>query len=178
MFIIKNKTMPKAKSLLAKIKGTKKDEKEKIEDENFLQNITEEDNVNENLEKTDNNENNKSEEEWLDEEYEGQLSVDVYQTPDEIVIKSTIAGVKPEDLDVTINNDMVTIKGKREDSKEVSEENYFYQECYWGGFSRSIILPVEVKAEESKAQLKNGVLTIRLPKAKKSKAVSVKISEE
>ena len=166
--------MPKGKSLLAKIKKTKKEEEEKIEDENFLNNISEENSGDEIVEKN----NTENEEEWLDEEYEGQLSVDVYQTADEIVIKSTIAGVKPEDLDVTINNDMVTIKGKREDSKEVSEENYFYQECYWGGFSRSIILPVEVKAEEAKAQLKNGVLTIRLPKAKKSKAVSVKISEE
>ncbi len=164
--------MPKGKSLLAKIKRTKKDEEEKIEDENFLNNISEEETREETTIKSNDNE-----EEWLNEEYEGQLSVDVYQTADEIVIKSTIAGVKPNDLDVTINNDMVTIKGKREDAKEVTEENYFYQECYWGGFSRSIILPVEVKAEEAKAQLKNGVLTIRLPKAKKSKSVSVKISE-
>jgi len=167
--------MPKGKSLLAKIKSSKKEKKdeEKIEDENFLDNITDDDSSEQVL-----TEQSNSEDEWLDEEYEGQLSVDVYQTTDEIVIKSTIAGVKSDDLDVTINNDMVTIKGKREDVKEVKEDNYFYQECYWGGFSRSIILPVEVKAEEAKAQLKNGVLTIRLPKAKKSKAVSVKISGE
>lgn len=162
--------MVKGKSFLSRIKSPKKNEsEEKIQDENFLNNISSTENK---------NAATTNEEEWLDEEFEGQLSVDVYQTTDEIVIKSTIAGVKSEDLEVTINNDMVTIKGKREDEKEVKEDNYFYQECYWGGFSRSIILPVEVKAEESKAQLKNGVLTIRLPKAKKSKAVSVKISGE
>ena len=153
-------------SLLSKLK-TKKQEspQEAKKDEDFLKELEIETEPNNN-------------EQWLEEEYEGQLSVDVFQTKDEIVIKSTIAGVKSEDLDVTINNDMVTIKGKREEEKEVKENDYFYQECYWGGFSRSIILPIEVKAEQAKAQLKNGVLLIRLPKAKKSKAVSVKINEE
>ena len=152
-------------SLLSKLK-TKKQEspQEAKKDEDFLKELEIETEPNNN-------------EQWLEEEYEGQLSVDVFQTKDEIVIKSTIAGVKSEDLDVTINNDMVTIKGKREEEKEVKENDYFYQECYWGGFSRSIILPIEVKAEQAKAQLKNGVLLIRLPKAKKSKAVSVKINE-
>ena len=117
--------------------------------------------------------------EWLDEDYEeGQLSVDVFQTKDAIVIKSTIAGVKPEDIDISINNDMVTIRGKREIEQSVAEEDYFYQECYWGGFSRSIILPTEIVPDKVEASLKNGVLTVTLPKAKKSKSVSVKVKEQ
>src|SRR3989339_1146475 len=117
-------------------------------------------------------------EKWLDEDYEeGQLSVDVFQTKDAIVIKSTIAGVKPEDIDVSINNDMITIRGKREIEETIAEDDYFYQECYWGGFSRSIILPVEIIADKVEASLKNGVLTISLPKAKKTKSISVKVKE-
>lgn len=123
--------------------------------------------------------NSTTEEKWLEEDYEeGQLSVDVYQTKDAIVIKSTIAGVKPEDIDISINNDMVTIKGKRELDATVLEDDYFYQECYWGGFSRSIILPVEIIADKVEAALKNGVLTVTLPKAKKTHAVSIKVKEE
>lgn len=118
------------------------------------------------------------ENEWLEEGYEGQLSVDVYQTEDAVVIKSTIAGVKPDDLDVTVNNDLVTIRGTRQQEDEIRPDDYFYQECYWGGFSRSIILPVEVKAEAAEATLKNGVLTLVLPKTERGKAVSVAIEDQ
>ncbi len=96
---------------------------------------------------------------------EGQLTIDVYQTDDAIVIKSTIAGVKPEDLDVAINNDMVTIKGERKNEETVPDGNYYYQECYWGPFSRSILLPVDIISDKAEASLKNGILSIRLPKA-------------
>ncbi len=116
-----------------------------------------------------------NEQEWLDEDVEGQLSVDVYQNKDSIIIKSTIAGVKPEDIDISLQNDLLTIKGKREADTTIKQEDYFYQECYWGSFSRSIILPVEVKIEETKAELKNGILTVILPKAKPTKAVSIKV---
>lgn len=98
-------------------------------------------------------------------EQEGQLTVDVYQTPEFIVVKSTIAGVKPDDLDVSITNDMVTIRGTRRHDEEVTEEDYFYRECYWGSFSRSIILPVDIVSEKADASLKDGILTIRIPKA-------------
>ncbi len=114
-----------------------------------------------------------SQEEWLEED--GQLSVDVYQTKDNIVIKSTIAGVKPEDIDISINNDMITIRGTRHQEQTIDKEDFFYQECYWGNFSRSIILPVEVKTEEISAELENGVLIITLPKATKSKAINIKV---
>lgn len=106
---------------------------------------------------------------------EGQLTIDVYQTDSDIVIKSTIAGVKPEDLDVTINNDMVTIRGERKNEEQVSQENYYYQECYWGGFSRSVILPVDVLSDKSEASMKNGILTIRLPKADTTKTKKIQV---
>ena len=117
-------------------------------------------------------------EDWIGDDYEeGQLSIDVYQTPKSIVIKSTIAGVKPEDIDISINNDMLTIRGKREEKEEIKEENYLYKECYWGSFSRSVILPVEVEADKIDAFLENGVLSIILPKAKTAKQISVKVKE-
>jgi HSP20 family protein len=106
---------------------------------------------------------------------EGQLTIDVYQTDNDIVIKSTIAGVKPEDLDVSINNDMVTIRGDRKNEEKVEGENYYYQECYWGTFSRSVILPVEVLADKAEASMKNGILTIRLPKADTTKTKKIQV---
>ena len=106
---------------------------------------------------------------------EGQLTIDVYQTDNDIVVKSTIAGVKPEDLDVSINNDMVTIRGDRKNEEKVEGENYYYQECYWGTFSRSVILPVEVLADKAEATMKNGILTVRLPKADTTKSKKIQV---
>lgn len=106
---------------------------------------------------------------------EGQLTIDVYQTENDIVIKSTIAGVKPEDLDVSINNDMVTVKGERKNEEIVENGSYYYQECYWGGFSRSVLLPVDVIPEKADASLKNGILTIRLPKADTTRTKKIQV---
>lgn len=116
--------------------------------------------------------------EWYSSEDEGKLSVDVYQTKEALVIRSTIAGVKASELDITLNNDVITIRGKRYQDAIVPAEDYFYQECYWGSFSRSIVLPVEVKSEQVEASLKNGVLVIVLPKAIKAKPVAVKVAED
>lgn len=133
------------------------------------------------LDKTKNMSNPKMTEEkaviadWAPNETEGQLSIDVYQTPADIVIKSTIAGVKPENLDIAITNDMVTIRGRREADEELGKDDYFYQECYWGPFSRSIILPIDVQTDKSLATLKNGVLTIKLPKSEKIKTKKIEI---
>ena len=115
---------------------------------------------------------------WLDKDYEGQLSVDVYQTERDVIIKSTIAGVKPEDIDISFNNDMITIRGVREQQEEINKEDYFYQECYWGGFSRSIILPVEVKSDKAEAVLENGILIITLPKAIRAKSTTIRVKEK
>ncbi len=108
----------------------------------------------------------------------GQLVVDVYQTQDEIVIQSTIAGVDSDNLDISVSADTATIKGKRAKEKEAADQDYFCQECYWGSFARTIILPAEVEPEKTKASLKNGILTIRLPKAKKNLVKKIKISSE
>ncbi len=109
------------------------------------------------------------------EEVEGQLTVDVYETPTEIVIQSTVAGVDPDNLDISITNESVTIRGKRERLERVKDEDYFFQECYWGKFARSIILPQEVDAERAVASLKNGVLMIRLPKLNREKIKKLRV---
>lgn len=113
-------------------------------------------------------------EEWMS-DYEGTLNIDLYQTKDNVIIKSTIAGVKPEDLDITIANDMVTIKGDRKKEEKIAQEDYFYQECYWGGFSRSVILPVDIDSEGVEADLKDGILTVILPKAAKAKTKKIRV---
>ncbi|MFH2136016.1 MAG: Hsp20/alpha crystallin family protein [Patescibacteria group bacterium] len=112
--------------------------------------------------------------EWLTKNYEGQLSVDVYHTDKEIVIRSTMAGVRPEDLNILVNNDLLTIRGKREEDADIRSSDFLYRECYWGGFSRTIVLPQNVKADKIKATLKNGLLTIVLPKAISDAQIKVK----
>lgn len=112
------------------------------------------------------------------EEAEGQLTVDVFQTPTEIVVQSTVAGIDPANLDIAVTNESVTIKGKREKAEEVKDEDYFYQECYWGRFARSIILPHEVDAERATAMMKNGVLTVRMPKLQRDKTKKLKVKAD
>ena len=111
----------------------------------------------------------------LDSEEEGQLAIDMYQTPNEIVIKTMVAGVKPEDVDISITRDMVTIRGKREDSHEFSGDDFFHKELYWGAFSRTIVLPQEIEVEEAEATNKNGLLTLKLPKIDRNKQAKVKV---
>lgn len=116
----------------------------------------------------------RQEEDWMS-DYEGALNIDMYQTKDNIIIKSTIAGVRPEDIDITVANDMVTVKGTRQREETVSQDDYFYQECYWGSFSRSVIVPVDIDSESIEADLKDGILTIIIPKAAKAKTKKVKV---
>ncbi|TSC56929.1 MAG: hypothetical protein Greene071421_439 [Parcubacteria group bacterium Greene0714_21] len=115
----------------------------------------------------------KKEKEWF--EPEGELAVDVYQTDQEIVIQSTVAGVGPDDLDINMENDVVTISGTRNNPNPEEEKNYFYQECYWGPFSRQIILPEEVDINRIEASLKDGIFTLRLPKMERQKVRKIKI---
>jgi len=115
--------------------------------------------------------------EWAGEkDLEGQLLIDVYQTPQEIIIKSTVAGINPEDLKISLHNDLLTIKGKRSEDNNIKEEDYFYKECYFGSFSRSIILPAEVNNQRVDAILENGVLTVTLHKIN-TKHIEVKSKE-
>lgn len=120
------------------------------------------------------NKGSEKEEDWLA-EYEGQLTVDVYQTSSDIVIKAPIAGVKPEDIDISITDDVLNIKGERKEEEKIPRENYYTQECYWGAFSRSIILPVPVITEKAQATFKNGVLTITIPKAERVRTKNIKV---
>jgi len=115
---------------------------------------------------------------WSDAEPEGQLTVDVYQTPNDIVIESAIAGVRPEDIDVNVTTDSVSIRGSRHREKTVNDEDYLYQECYWGRFARSIILPQEVDPENADVVFKNGILTVKLPKANKRKSKKLQVRVE
>lgn len=118
-------------------------------------------------------------ESWLERPDEGELSVDVYEKGDDVIIKSTIAGIKPNDLDIFIENDMVTIRGKRHEDEDLKNRNFFLRECYWGNFSRTVILPVHIKGDEAQAVLKNGVLKIIIPKARKTAKINIEeIPEE
>jgi HSP20 family protein len=109
------------------------------------------------------------------EQTEGSLTVDVYRDDGDIVIQSTIAGATAADIDISILNDMVTIKGSRSPDVKIRTNDYYYQELYWGPFSRTIILPEEVDADGAKASMKNGILSIRLPTLEKSKTKRLKI---
>ena len=106
---------------------------------------------------------------------EGHLTVDVFQTGDEVVVQSAIAGTKDEDIDIVVTKDMVTIKGRRTPEQKTHPSEYDHRELYWGPFSRAIILPVDVDADNAKASLKSGILTIRLPKLGKNRSKKLKI---
>ena len=109
---------------------------------------------------------------------EGQLGVDVYQKDSKIVIKAIVGGVKPNDLDISLQNDLLTIRGKREKEEQITEKDYLYKECYWGKFSRSVVLPVEVDPNGVEASLKSGVLTLTVPVAKQSKVAKVEVVDQ
>lgn len=108
-------------------------------------------------------------------DYDGQLTVDVYQTENDIVVQSTIAGVDQNDIDIAVSKDMVTVKGRRPHPEKIRSSDYYYQELFWGPFSRSIILPEDVDSDNAKASMKNGLLTIRMPKLSKSQIKKIKI---
>ena len=110
-----------------------------------------------------------------EEPMEGQLPVDVYQTASEIVIRTFIAGVRPDEMNVSISRDMVTIEGSREERASVPESDYFHHELFWGSFTRTILLPQEVDVENSSAGAKDGLLTIILPKLDKARQTKLRI---
>ena len=143
--------------------GVSDDEKkQEIEEESETKHLTVETDI-----------NSKNPPETPDEE--GELTVDIYDKGDSLIIQSTVAGVKPEDLDVAIANDTVTIRGKRDRHEEIQEKNYYYKELFWGTFSRSIILPEEVDDDLVEATYKHGLLTIRLPKRRRDIIQKVKV---
>lgn len=116
------------------------------------------------------------EDEWdEDENVPGQLAVDVYETRERLVVKARTAGVNKNDLDVSISDNQLTIRGTLSSGSEDGVENYFLQECYWGEFSRTIALPVPVKEEEIEAVLKDGVLTISFGKVQQDTVKKIQV---
>ena len=114
---------------------------------------------------------------WL--KAEGQLAVDVYQTNSEFCVQAPIAGVELEDLEVSVENEMLLIKGERKEPVGDKEKNYFYQECYWGPFSRQVILPDDVDVSRIRASLNGGILLVKIPRVKrvKRKRVTIQTTE-
>ena len=125
--------------------------------------------------KTEDTKKENKSKEWP--EAEGELAIDVYQTDSEIVIQSPIAGIKKENIDISIENDIITIRGSREKPEEVEDKNYFIRECYWGSFSREIILPTEGDPSRAEATMKEGVLTLRIPKVDRERKKKIIIKE-
>ena len=127
---------------------------------------------------------NDHEESWHDDPeqdhtpQEGELPVDMYQTNDAIIIRALVAGVSPNDLDIAITRDMVTIRGMREELQEAPDDNYFHRELFWGSFSRTLLLPEEVIIDEADAQEKHGLLEIRLPKLDKNRSTQLRVKSQ
>ena len=158
------KYLASAKTPLPKISGLKKKPEEKKEEsQDFVQKTLDQE---QEQEKEQNN--------WL--EAEGQLVLDVFRKEDNLIIRAPIAGVKSEDIDITIENDFISIKGERKKQEEKKEDCFFYKECYWGKFSREIVLPCEVDSQRAKADMKEGVLIISLPiiERKENKKLEIK----
>jgi len=180
------------KDFFEKLAGVDSEEKEEKESDVEEDEIEDEEESNE--EKNDEKEYDDDEKDDLDsltlksdledtkpdlfDESEGQLTVDVYQTATSFIVESTIAGVKPENIEISLTPEMLTIKGKREKEEKVRDADYLYQECYWGSFSRSIIFPQEIDTDKVSASNKNGVLKITLPKLNKTKSKKVKVKFE
>ncbi|MDO8584125.1 MAG: Hsp20/alpha crystallin family protein [bacterium] len=114
-----------------------------------------------------------SDADWMPLPEEGQLSVDVFRSGNHLVIRAPIAGVRLEDIDIAIDSDLLTVRGKREIQTEQREDDWYYKECYWGSFSRSIVLPIDVYAEQADATIQNGILEIRIPVREQSFRVAI-----
>ncbi len=122
-------------------------------------------------------------ESWGDEEtletepstVEGQLAIDVFETPVDVIIKTMIPGVRKDEVDISLSRDLLTIRGERKDEKTISEDNYHYRELYWGTFSRTVKLPHEVDIEKAEATESQGMLTIRLPRIDKGRQTKLKV---
>jgi HSP20 family molecular chaperone IbpA len=163
--------MIKKKSFLERLTGSiRLEDNDDNEEESFLV----ESNKKINSGKEDSNNNQSKEAKW-EEEIDAELTVDVYQTPSDIIVQTMVAGVQPDNLSLTITRDMITIRGKREENRSIDKDNFFVQELYWGSFSRTISLPEEIDPEEAEAVEKHGLLIIKLPKLDKNRETKLKI---
>jgi len=107
---------------------------------------------------------------------DGELVVDVFETEADFVVSTAIAGVRIKDLDISLEKDMMIIKGSRCDPHESHDKKYFYQECYWGPFSRKVVLPENIDIDKADAQMDKGILTVKIPKREAKEKVGVKVS--
>lgn len=107
----------------------------------------------------------------------GQLVVDVYETEKELIVQSAIAGIKNDQIDVSLENDILIIKGERDNPSKDKEQRYFLKECYWGPFSKEIILPREIDTSRIDAKVKDGILTVRMQKIERSKSKKISVEE-
>ncbi len=172
--ILPKNYMPKKRSFFERLTGSVRLDDDDSVEELAPKNNKISDQVKNSVPVTSSEKETKSE--WLQaEEEEGQLSVDVYQTQTDIYVETMAAGVRPEDLQVTITRDMITIRGKREQSRVINDEDFFSRELYWGSFSRTISLPSEVEAEDAEAIERHGLLIIKLPKINKDKQTQLKV---
>jgi len=103
------------------------------------------------------------------------LDLDMYQTKDEVIVKAGVPGIKPEDIDISVTGDTLTIKGEFKQEEKVEQDRYFYQERRFGQFCRQVTLPVQVKVDQAQAEFEHGVLTLKLPKSEQAKSKSIKI---
>ena len=103
------------------------------------------------------------------------LALDVYETKEQVVVKAALPGVKPEETEVTITGDTLTIRGESKEEKEIKEENYLRKERHFGSFARSVTLPAGLKADTAEATFENGVLTLKIPKSEETKPKSIKV---
>jgi len=115
------------------------------------------------------------EQDWLIDD-EGQLSIDVFRQDNILIIRAFVAGVDPQDLNITVNGDLLTIRGERKMDNIDKINDWLYRECYWGRFSRSIILPYHVASNQTDASIKNGVLEIKIPISDGDQQIKVKWS--
>lgn len=106
---------------------------------------------------------------------EGELSLDVFQTPDDIIVRTMIPGVRKDDMDISISRDSITIKGSRKEDKIISDQDYVVRELYWGTFSRTVQFPHEVDIEHAEATENQGMLTIKLPRIDKERQTKLRI---
>ncbi len=112
---------------------------------------------------------------WLQPMEMGTLAVDVYETPDNVVVKTAVPGVKPEEIDITITGDTLTISGATKFEEKVEREDYIRKELRYGSFSRSVNLPSGLNVEKAEATFENGLLTLTIPKAEEAKPKAIKV---
>jgi HSP20 family protein len=167
--------MAKKKSFLERLTGSMKLEDEGDIEEEISSDVLSKKNNNSNRDSFDLEEKDVEKETKWEEDIDAELTVDLYQTPTDIIIQTMIAGVQPDHLTITITRDMITIRGKREENKAIEENNYFVKELYWGSFSRTISLPEEVDPDGAEAVEKHGLLIIKLPKLDKNRETKLKI---